>query len=65
MRHRCGKCENCEKPDCASCAHCIDMKKFGGKGKLRQACKERKCIGMFPSPMPTIVEENCNSTEQC
>ena len=64
-RHRCGKCENCKKPNCGSCAHCSDMKMFGGKGKLKQACKERKCIGMFPSPMPTIVEENCNSTEQC
>ncbi len=60
-RNRCGKCENCKKQDCGKCTHCIDMKKFGGKGKLKQACKDRKCMDIFLTPMPTIVEENDNS----
>ena len=58
-RNRCGKCENCKKQDCGKCTHCIDI--FGGKGKLKQACKDRKCMSIFLTPMPTIVEENDNS----
>ena len=40
---RCGLCENCLKSDCGVCRNCKDMTKFGGSGRSKQACKERKC----------------------
>ncbi|XP_074642935.1 uncharacterized protein LOC141900101 [Tubulanus polymorphus] len=43
-RGRCGKCEGCIKEDCGNCHTCKDMPKFGGKGKMKQACKQRICI---------------------
>uniref|UniRef100_A0A8C5HDQ3 DNA (cytosine-5)-methyltransferase n=1 Tax=Gouania willdenowi TaxID=441366 RepID=A0A8C5HDQ3_GOUWI len=42
-RHRCGVCEVCQSPDCGKCAACKDMIKFGGSGKSKQACKQRRC----------------------
>ena len=41
---RCGMCENCLKADCGKCRHCLDMTKFGGSGRSKQACMERKCL---------------------
>merc|ERR1719228_3121263 len=43
---RCGMCDNCMRPDCGLCSHCKDMTKFGGSGKSKQACKERKCTNI-------------------
>uniref|UniRef100_A0A146MBM0 DNA (Cytosine-5)-methyltransferase 1 n=1 Tax=Lygus hesperus TaxID=30085 RepID=A0A146MBM0_LYGHE len=40
---RCGVCEPCQQPDCGSCANCKDMIKFGGNGKSKQSCVNRKC----------------------
>jgi len=40
---RCGMCDQCLKVDCGVCRHCRDMTKFGGSGKSKQACMERKC----------------------
>eukprot|EP00009_Paramoeba_aestuarina_P009091 CAMPEP_0201519686 /NCGR_PEP_ID=MMETSP0161_2-20130828/10168_1 /ASSEMBLY_ACC=CAM_ASM_000251 /TAXON_ID=180227 /ORGANISM="Neoparamoeba aestuarina, Strain SoJaBio B1-5/56/2" /LENGTH=484 /DNA_ID=CAMNT_0047917801 /DNA_START=124 /DNA_END=1578 /DNA_ORIENTATION=+ len=40
---RCKKCEGCTREDCGTCHHCKDKKKFGGPGRLRQACVHRKC----------------------
>uniref|UniRef100_A0A3P8WZJ4 DNA (cytosine-5)-methyltransferase n=1 Tax=Cynoglossus semilaevis TaxID=244447 RepID=A0A3P8WZJ4_CYNSE len=42
-RHRCGVCEVCQSPDCGKCTACKDMIKFGGSGKSKQACKQRRC----------------------
>uniref|UniRef100_A0A665UGH7 DNA (cytosine-5)-methyltransferase n=1 Tax=Echeneis naucrates TaxID=173247 RepID=A0A665UGH7_ECHNA len=42
-RQRCGVCEVCQSPDCGKCAACKDMIKFGGSGKSKQACKQRRC----------------------
>ena len=42
---RCKKCNGCRKEDCGVCMNCVDMKKFGGLGKKKQACQERKCTG--------------------
>ena len=42
----CGMCDQCKRGDCGVCNHCKDMTKFGGSGKSKQACKERKCNNM-------------------
>ncbi|KAI8508772.1 DNA (cytosine-5)-methyltransferase 1 [Branchiostoma belcheri] len=58
-RRRCGVCENadmfshllhliqvCQQPDCGTCVACKDMTKFGGTGKSKQACVNRRCPNM-------------------
>ena len=42
-RKRCGVCEGCIAKDCAKCRFCLDMKKFGGRGTMKQCCSQRKC----------------------
>ena len=41
---RCGVCEQCNRSDCGQCRNCRDMTKFGGSGRSKQACVERKCL---------------------
>lgn len=41
---RCGECEACLRSDCGRCDFCLDMKKFGGPGKIRQKCRKRQCL---------------------
>lgn len=43
---RCGVCEACQSPDCGECVNCKNMIKFGGTGKAKRACKQRKCTNM-------------------
>ncbi|KFM81899.1 DNA (cytosine-5)-methyltransferase PliMCI, partial [Stegodyphus mimosarum] len=45
-RKRCGVCEACQLPDCGKCSFCRDMIKFGGTGRGKQACKQRRCPNM-------------------
>jgi len=40
---RCGKCERCKMADCGECKMCKNMEKFGGDGRLKQACRLRIC----------------------
>ena len=43
-RKGCGKCEGCLYPnDCRKCKYCKDMKRYGGRGKLRRRCIARQC----------------------
>uniref|UniRef100_A0A667WAZ9 DNA (cytosine-5)-methyltransferase n=1 Tax=Myripristis murdjan TaxID=586833 RepID=A0A667WAZ9_9TELE len=42
-RQRCGVCEVCQSPDCGKCSACKDMIKFGGSGRSKQACRQRRC----------------------
>uniref|UniRef100_A0A1X7ST04 CXXC-type domain-containing protein n=1 Tax=Amphimedon queenslandica TaxID=400682 RepID=A0A1X7ST04_AMPQE len=42
-RRRCGVCEMCQQPDCGKCNACADMVKFGGTGRSKQACVNRRC----------------------
>ncbi|ESN92163.1 hypothetical protein HELRODRAFT_116156 [Helobdella robusta] len=42
-RRRCGVCEACQMPDCGKCRSCMDMIKFGGSGRSKQACLIRRC----------------------
>ena len=44
--NRCGICDQCMRSDCGVCNHCKDMTKFGGTGRSKQACVERKCPNM-------------------
>ncbi len=39
---QCGQCDGCLQEDCSQCIQCLDMKKFGGPGKKKKACKHRK-----------------------
>ena len=55
-RQRCNCCEECLNPDCGKCTFCKDMVKFGGTGKLKQACFTRKCRNM-------AVDINYNSDD--
>lgn len=32
----------CQSPDCGKCRHCMDMTKFGGSGRSKQACANRR-----------------------
>ncbi|XP_069697598.1 DNA (cytosine-5)-methyltransferase 1-like isoform X2 [Periplaneta americana] len=45
-RHRCGVCEACQSPDCGICVFCKDKLKFGGPGKTKQCCIQRRCPNM-------------------
>merc|ERR1719239_159088 len=40
----CGKCESCKRENCGACKYCQDMRKFGGKGVLKQKCSMRACV---------------------
>jgi len=45
-RTKCGICEACQNTDCGQCSSCRDMVKFGGSGRSKQSCVERKCPNM-------------------
>ncbi|KAL1124037.1 hypothetical protein AAG570_001807 [Ranatra chinensis] len=45
-RRRCGVCEACQLTDCGTCISCVDMIKFGGSGRSKQACVRRRCPNM-------------------
>ncbi|KAL9191156.1 hypothetical protein ACHAXT_000862 [Thalassiosira profunda] len=40
---KCGTCEACTRDDCGTCTACIDKPKFGGLGRLKQACERKNC----------------------
>ena len=40
---RCGACAGCTMPDCGHCSACRDKPKFGGDGRMKQACAKRRC----------------------
>ncbi|NXP70768.1 DNMT1 methyltransferase, partial [Ramphastos sulfuratus] len=42
-RRRCGVCEVCQQPECGKCKACQNMVKFGGSGRSKQACIQRRC----------------------
>lgn len=51
---RCGVCDCCQRPDCGVCKFCRDMVKFGGSGRAKQCCIERRC----PNRMVAQAEED-------
>ena len=40
----CRKCESCRRENCGACKYCQDMRKFGGRGVLKQKCTLRVCV---------------------
>ncbi|XP_065897260.1 uncharacterized protein [Dysidea avara] len=42
-RKRCGTCKGCTRVNCEKCVNCQDMPKYGGPGKKKRPCSERKC----------------------
>ena len=38
-RRRCGDCTGCRAANCEKCPACLDMRKYGGPGTLRSACR--------------------------
>jgi len=46
--NNCGECAACLRDtDCGKCVNCKDMVKFGGEGRKKQKCMERKCIAPY------------------
>ena len=39
-RIRCKNCETCLGSDCLACIYCQDQTKYGGPGKMKQACEK-------------------------
>lgn len=50
----CRQCEGCLKDNCGACIYCKDMKKFGGQGKWKKKCIQRKCIGLLQKPTEQV-----------
>ncbi|OXB52588.1 hypothetical protein ASZ78_016903, partial [Callipepla squamata] len=46
-RRRCGVCEVCQQPECGKCKACQNMVKFGGSGRSKQACLQRRVTAMW------------------
>merc|ERR1719477_471383 len=54
MGMRCGKCAQCNMSDCGKCKMCKNKVKFGGDGRMKQACSlkicnNRKIVGENPN----------------
>ncbi|XP_067931367.1 uncharacterized protein [Watersipora subatra] len=59
----CGTCKACNAKDCRTCVFCLDMKKYGGRGRMKQKCKYKKCTSMFKSsaesnPSNSLIKSN-------
>ncbi|XP_012889489.1 PREDICTED: DNA (cytosine-5)-methyltransferase 1 isoform X1 [Dipodomys ordii] len=59
-RRRCGVCEVCQQPECGVCRACMDMVKFGGSGRSKQACVQRRCpnLAMKEAEEDEEVDDN-------
>ncbi|NWH98151.1 DNMT1 methyltransferase, partial [Tichodroma muraria] len=50
-RRRCGVCEVCQQPECGKCKACQNMVKFGGSGRSKQACLQRRWVALSPGSL--------------
>ena len=55
-RKRCGLCKGCNSDDCGTCLYCQDKPKFGGPGKKKQCCEQRKCLEMQNKVMKFLCQ---------
>ena len=47
-KQKCGTCNGCLAVNCTQCKFCLDMKKYGGPGKLKMACQDKVCFLKSP-----------------
>ncbi|XP_065189902.1 uncharacterized protein LOC135820787 isoform X3 [Sycon ciliatum] len=61
---RCRNCKNCCRTDCGDCRHCKDMPKFGGEGRGKQSCLQRRCLN---PRKPTVARhvDHTSSDSDC
>ena len=45
------------RANCGTCKNCLDMPKFGGPNRIRQACMKRKCLDMVQKEYVVAVNE--------
>uniref|UniRef100_A0A803VZK7 DNA (cytosine-5)-methyltransferase 1 n=1 Tax=Ficedula albicollis TaxID=59894 RepID=A0A803VZK7_FICAL len=62
-RRRCGVCEVCQQPECGKCKACQNMVKFGGSGRSKQACLQRRCPNLAVREADEDEEVNDNIPE--
>ncbi|XP_061900125.1 lysine-specific demethylase 2A [Entelurus aequoreus] len=43
-RVRCKYCSGCCRKECGDCNFCLDMRKFGGPGRMKKTCIMRQCL---------------------
>ena len=56
---KCGTCQGCTNRNCRECGPCKDLKKYGGPGKLKQACVHRRCTNpMNPNAADEVFKRN-------
>ena len=55
---RCGVCPGCQQEDCGRCALCQDKVKYGGSGRKKQGCVNRRCAQLVSmiNILPPISE---------
>ena len=57
-QRRYGSCSGCTRDDCGQCRNCLDMIKFGGSGKKKQACVLQKC-----SQISAVIKQEDTSSK--
>lgn len=52
------------RDDCGKCIECLDMRKFGGPGRKKKACRYKKCIGKLSTSEYTYDGKKKLSSEE-
>ena len=63
-KRRCGKCPGCIATDCGVCIYCKDMRKFGGSGRKKKGCEQRRCVFLSTKEvlLDTCICHTCTCT---
>lgn len=51
-------CSGCLSKDCGCCKFCLDMPRFGGPGKKKKRCIQRKCTGSSGGVLSDITNSS-------
>ena len=54
LKRRCGTCRGCVATDCSVCVYCKDKRKFGGPGRKKKGCIQRKCVFLSSGEASTV-----------
>ena len=60
---RCGECKGCRTRNCRNCASCKDMRKYGGTGRLKQGCVNRRCSNPQDSDGATLFKKTVGKAD--